>query len=109
MTTKPFDIEVGGFTFKFTPGVAQQKTTHYLSVWKGSSRLTPKRTAAFINLRTGKFNPLVINDQRYMIELIAVVSEYFGSINTIRYVPPGKNVRDFRDIKNAPKVWKRNP
>ena len=102
------DINLGGFTFRLTEGVKQIKVTDYLHILKDGEYLTPQRAGAFVNLRKGKFDPIVINDTRYLFELIATISKYCGTINEIKYVPKGKVIRDMRDIKQAASVWQRN-
>jgi hypothetical protein len=101
----------GGFEFRLVPTKGNGETTHYLHIFRGEQCLTPKDAGAFVNLERGKWNPVIINDRSYEIPLVMVIKEYFGNINTIKYVKPGTwidGAKGFHRFKGKSKtIWNR--
>ena len=110
--TEGSSILIGGFEFRLVPSKRpSSKTTHYLHVYKNGKPITPPKAGAFVNLEAGTWDPLVLCDKQYVIELVHVVNTYFGSIKTIRYYAGNpedvKTMKDLTsDLTNV--IWKRS-
>ena len=101
----------GGFEFRLTPTKRNGETTHYLHIYRGNHCLTPKNAGAFVNLEEGRWDPVIINDRSYEIPLVFVIKEYFGLINTIKYIKPGTYIEDFTSLQaikgKTKNIWSR--
>lgn len=111
IVTEGSSILIGGFEFRLVPSKRpSSKTTHYLHIFKDGHAITPPKAGAFVNLAEGTWDPLVLTNLEYAIELTHVVNTYFGSIKTIRYYAGDPlNIRTMKDLtaKTTTVIWKR--